>query len=59
MLRCAELNLSRDDLDEMTIGMIYDMCIEKGNDNEKYPIKAEKGTLASFLRGEITYGNED
>lgn len=36
MLRCAELGLSREDLDEMTMGMVYDLLIEKANDAEKY-----------------------
>ena len=34
MLRCAELNLSDAALNGMSIGMIYDMLIEKGNDQE-------------------------
>jgi len=60
MLRCAQLRLSREDLDEMTMGMIFDMCTEQANDNEKYPIKAKPGTLAGFLKGEIDYGiNQD
>ncbi len=36
MLRCAELGLSREDLDDMTMGMVFDMLIERGNDQEKY-----------------------
>lgn len=36
MLRCAELNLHDDDLKGMTLGMVYDMLIEQGNDQEKY-----------------------
>lgn len=58
MLRCCEFNLTREDLDEMTIGMVYDMCIEKQNDNEKYPIKAKAGTMAAFFRGDINYGTD-
>ena len=38
MLRCAELGLSREDLDEMTMGMVYDLLIEKANDAEKYDL---------------------
>lgn len=52
MLRCAEFGLTGDDLDEMTIGMVMDMVIEKGNDQEKYPIKAPKGSLAAFFKGD-------
>ena len=51
MLRCAELGLSKSDLDDMTIGMVYDMMIERENDNEKYPIKGEPGTLKNFFAG--------
>lgn len=51
MLRCAELHLSRDDLSEMTMGMVYDMLIERGNDSEKYDVKARPGSLKSFLAG--------
>lgn len=52
MLRCAEFHLSAEDLDEMTMGMVYDMVTEKANDREKYPIKAPKGSLAAFFRGD-------
>ena len=56
MLRCAELGLSQEDLDDMTMGMVYDMVTEKANDREEYPIKARPGTLAGFLKGDIKYG---
>ena len=52
MLRCSQLHLSTADLDEMTMGMVYDMVTEKANDNEKYPIKAPTGSLAAFFRGD-------
>ena len=32
MLRCAELGLSGADLDDMTMGMVYDMLTEQAND---------------------------
>lgn len=57
MLRCAQLGLSTEDLDDMTMGMVYDMVTEKANDQETYPIKATPGTLAGFLKGEVTYGS--
>lgn len=56
MLRCAELGLSLDLLDEMTVGMVYDMLIEKGNDRETYPYKGRPGTLGDFLTGKVKYG---
>lgn len=47
MLRCAELGLRGDDLLDMSMGMVFDMLIEKANDQEQYPIK---GTgLKDFL----------
>lgn len=52
MLRCAELHLTTEDLDDMTIGMVFDMITERGNDNEKYPIKAPAGSMAAFFKGE-------
>lgn len=51
MLRCAELGLSRADLDDMTMGMVYDMLTEQANDREKYDIKASPGSLRSFFAG--------
>lgn len=56
MLRCAELGLSIEDLDDMTMGMVYDMLIEKGNDQEKYDIKAPAGSMAAFFKGELDLG---
>jgi hypothetical protein len=57
MLRCAELNLSTETLDEMTMGMVYDMITEKSNDHEKYDKKAPAGSLSSFFRGELKLGD--
>ena len=48
MLRCAELGLSREDLEEMTIGMVYDMLIERGNDGEKYNLLATQDDFDNF-----------
>lgn len=56
MLRCAELGLTIEDLDDMTMGMVYDMLIEKGNDHEKYDIKAPAGSMASFFSGTLDLG---
>ena len=49
MLRCAELHLSDTALSQMTMGMVYDMLIEKGNDNEEYPIKATQADIRRFF----------
>ena len=53
MLRCAELHLSVEDLDDMTVGMVFDMMTEKANDHEKYDIKAPKGSMKAFFQGKL------
>lgn len=40
----------------MSMGMVYDMVIEKMNDHEKYDIKAPGGSMAKFFRGELELG---
>lgn len=59
MLRCAELGLSLEVLDQMTVGMVYDMLIERGNDRYEYPYKGRPGTLGDFLQGKVTYGEQN
>ena len=49
MLRCAELGLSDEALDGMTMGMVYDMLIVKGNDHEDYPYKATQDDIYAFF----------
>ena len=49
MLRCAELNLSEEMLRGMSMGMVYDMLIEKGNDKEEYPYKATQEDIYAFF----------
>lgn len=49
MLRCAELGLTREDLDTMTMGMVYDMLIERSNDHEKYNYKATQADIQAFF----------
>lgn len=49
MLRCAELGLSDEALDGMTMGMVYDMLIEKGNDAEDYPCIATQDDIYAFF----------
>ena len=48
MLRCAELGLSREDLADMTMGMVYDMLIERANDQEQYSIRATQEDFDRF-----------
>ena len=50
MLRCSELGLTFEDLDNMTVGMVYDMLIEKSNDHEKYPYIATQNDIEKFFK---------
>lgn len=36
------------DLDELDVGMVYDIMIESGNDNEEYDIKATQADFDRF-----------
>ena len=49
MLRCAELNLSDEALTGMTVGMVYDVLIEKANDREEDPYKATQEDIDAFF----------
>ena len=49
MLRCAELGLTDEALAGMTIGMVWDLLIEKANDAEKYPYKATPDDIKAFF----------
>lgn len=49
MLRCSELGLCLEDLDDMTMGMVYDMLIERGNDQEKYVEIADQDDIYRFF----------
>jgi len=49
MLRCAQLGLSDEALSNMSMGMVYDMLVEKGNDAETYPYKATQDDIYAFF----------
>lgn len=49
MLRCCEIGLSWDLLGRITVGDVWDMCIERLNDREKYPIKATQADIEAFF----------
>lgn len=36
LLRCTEVGLSLSDLDDISIGMVNDMFVEKSNDNYEW-----------------------
>ena len=48
MLRCKELGLSVDDLENIEYGLVQDMMIEKSNDRHDYPYKAEQKDYDNF-----------
>lgn len=48
MLRCIELGLSIDDLENMDFGLVQDMLTEKANDEYKYPYKASQEDFDRF-----------
>lgn len=48
MLRCKELGLSVDDLENIEYGLVQDMMIEKSNDRYNYPYKAEQKDYDNF-----------
>lgn len=50
MLRCTELGLTKDMLELLSVGDVYDMCIEKANDLEEYPTKGTQEDINSFFR---------
>lgn len=49
MLRCAQLGLSDEALNEMTMGMVYDLLIEQSNDEVDYPYKATQEDIEAFF----------
>jgi len=49
-LRCTEIGLSQQDIEEMDIGLIYDIMTEKINDNYYEENKEEKPPQEFFDR---------
>ena len=48
LLRCFELGMTTADVDRLTVGFIYDMIIEKDNDNYDWPVKATQADFDKF-----------
>lgn len=48
MLRCTELGLSINDLEQIDFGVVSDMLVEKTNDEYKYPYKATQKDFDRF-----------
>ena len=51
MLRCAELGLSDEALQNMSLGMVFDLFTEKTNDSVKYPYRATQEDIYSLFGG--------
>ena len=51
LIMCKDLGLSLDELDQITEGMVWDMVIEKGNDQYEYPMIAGQQQYNDFLGG--------
>lgn len=50
MLRCVELGLSVNDLDNYDFGFVYDMLTEKANDEYDYPLKPRQEDFDRFKK---------
>lgn len=48
LLRCCEVGLSLSDLDELTVGMVNDMFIEKSNDSYDWKEMANQEDMDNF-----------
>lgn len=51
MLRCKQLGLTMDELDQMSTGMVWDILTEAANDAYDYPLKAGQEQFHEFLTG--------
>ena len=48
LLRCTEVGLSMTDLDELTVGMVNDMFVEKSNDSYDWKEIANQNDFDRF-----------
>ena len=48
LLRCIQIGLSMEDLDHLTMGMVYEIFIEKSNDNYEWDELATAEDIANF-----------
>ena len=48
LLRCTEVGLSMSDLDDLTVGMVNDMFVEKANDNYDWKELASQDDFDRF-----------
>ncbi len=50
MLRCKQIGLTVDELDELDYGLVEDMFTESGNDEYDYPYKASQKDFDKFAK---------
>lgn len=48
LLRCKEIGLSIQELSSITVGMVFDMLIERNNDNFTYDVQATVNDVNNF-----------
>jgi len=48
MLRCKELGLTVEELEDIDYGLVEDMLTERGNDEYNYPYKATQDDFNKF-----------
>ena len=48
MLRCKELGLTIEELEQIDYALVVDMLTEKSNDEYKYPYKASQKDFDNF-----------
>ncbi len=53
LLRCTEVGLSMSDLDELTVGMVNDMFVEKSNDSYDWKEIASQEDFDRFQEGDL------
>lgn len=49
MLRAKQLNLTLEELDVITVGDVFDMLAEQGNDSYDYPKMATQDDINRYL----------
>ena len=48
LLRCCEVGLSMSDLDDLSVGMVNDMFVEKSNDDYDWKYIASQDDMDKF-----------
>lgn len=48
LLRCIQLGISMEDLDHLTMGMVYDIFLERANDDYEWDDLATAEDIANF-----------